>query len=228
MDPASLQLETAFVLGLLDSLFGHSRALIAGYFLDARRPASHALWLTIILIVTHTFMLVGLVSLALYARAGACNETVERGIELTSAALMVGLGVWMVHRNWGSPGDECCHLDHHHHHQHQDEARTQSLGQVWVLGVAGGLLPCANGWAVLLQAASAKNLPLAGGIVLAFSLGLGLAIFGLSVAAQKAAGRIAAKGWARRLPLASAGIVLVMGIISAAQGIAGLMGGHHH
>ena len=59
MESASLQLGTAFVLGLLDSLFGHSRALIAGYFLDARRPARHALWLTLILIVTHTFMLVG-------------------------------------------------------------------------------------------------------------------------------------------------------------------------
>ncbi|MBI5396371.1 MAG: sulfite exporter TauE/SafE family protein [Verrucomicrobia bacterium] len=227
MDSASLQLGTAFVLGLLDSLFGHSRALIAGYFLDARRPASHAVWLTIILIVTHTFMLVGLVALALYARAGGHNETVEHGIELTSAALMTGLGVWMIHRNWGSPGDECCHLDHHHHQQHQDEARTQSLGQVWVLGVAGGLLPCANGWAVLLQAASARNLPLAGGIVLAFSAGLGLAVFGLSLAARKAAGHIAARGWARRLPLASAGIVLVMGIISAAQGIGELMGHHH-
>ncbi len=224
METAPIQLGTAFVLGMLDSLFGHSRALIAGYFLDTRRPASHALWLTLILIATHTFMLVGLVALALYARGGSPNETVHHALELVAALLMVGLGVWMVKRNWGAPGDECCHLDEHHHHQHQEESRAQSLGQVWVLGVSGGLLPCANGWAVLLQAASQRDVATAAGVVVAFSVGLGLAVFGLSIAAQKAAGHIAARGWSRRLPMASAAIVLVMGIISAARA----MGEMHH
>ena len=61
-------------------------------------------------------------------------------------------------------------------------------------------------------------------MLIAFSCGLGLAVLGLSMAARKAAGHLAAKGWTRRLPLVSAALVLLMGLISAAQVVAEL---HH-
>ena len=77
MESAPINLVTAFTLGLLDSLFGHSRALIAGYFLDVRRPASHAFWLALTLTVTHTFMLVALASIAWFARTQAPPEALQ-------------------------------------------------------------------------------------------------------------------------------------------------------
>ncbi|MBI5687516.1 MAG: sulfite exporter TauE/SafE family protein [Verrucomicrobia bacterium] len=224
MESAPINLVTAFTLGLLDSLFGHSRALIAGYFLDTRRPASHAFWLALTLTVTHTFMLVALASVAWFARTQAPPEALQHYLEVTAAALMIGLGLWMLRRNWGAPGDECCHLDAHHHHHHEQETQAKSLGQVWVLGISGSLLPCANGWAVLLQMTAQREFLAAGGVLIAFSCGLGLAVLGLSLAARKAAGHLAARGWTRRLPLVSAVVVLVMGLISAAQVIAEL---HH-
>ena len=224
MEHAPINLVTAFALGLLDSLFGHSRALIAGYFLDVRRPASHAYWLTLTLVVTHTFMLVALAAVAWLARTQAPTEVVEHYLEVVAAVLMIGLGLWMLRRNWGAPGDECCHLDAHHHHHHDEEARAKSLGQVWVLGISGSLVPCANGWAVLLQMASQRDLVAAGGVLLAFSCGLGLAVLALSLLARRAAGHLAARGWTRRLPLVSAALVLIMGLVSAVQVIAEL---HH-
>lgn len=220
MDSAPINLFTAFTLGLLDSLFGHSRALIAGYFLDVRRPASHAFWMALTLTVTHTFMLVALAAVAFFARTQAPREVVEHYLEAGAATLMVGLGLWMLRRNWGAPGDECCHLDAHHHHRHEDETRAKSLGQVWVLGVSGSLVPCANGWAVLLQMAAQRELLAAAGVLLAFSCGLGLAVLGLSLAARRAAGHLVARGWTRGLPLVSAALVLIMGLISAVQVIA--------
>ncbi|MFA6562850.1 MAG: sulfite exporter TauE/SafE family protein [Verrucomicrobiia bacterium] len=220
MDSAPINLVTAFTLGLLDSLFGHSRALIAGYFLDVRRPASHAFWMALTLTVTHTFMLVTLASVAWFARTQAPPELLEHTMEAVAAALMVGLGLWMLRRNWGAPGDECCHLDAHHHHHHAEETQAKSLGQVWVLGVSGSLVPCANGWAVLLQMAAQRDFLAAGGVLVAFSCGLGLAVLGLSLVARRAAGHLAARGWTRRLPLVSAAVVLIMGLVSAAQVIA--------
>ena len=220
MDSAPISLLSAFTLGLLDSLFGHSRALIAGYFLDVRRPVSHAFWMALTLTVTHTFMLVALASVAWFGRTQAPTEVVEHYLEVAAAALMIGLGLWMLRRNWGAPGDECCHLDAHHHHHHEDETRAKSLGQVWVLGVSGSLVPCANGWAVLLQMAAQRDFWAAGGVLMAFSCGLGLAVLGLSLAARRAAGHLAARGWTRRLPLVSAILVLIMGLFSAFQVIA--------
>lgn len=224
MESAPINLVTAFTLGLLDSLFGHSRALIAGYFLDVRRPASHAFWLALALTITHTFMLVLLASVAWFARTQAPPEVLEHYLESAAAALMVGLGLWMLKRNWGAPGDECCHLDAHHHHHHAEETHAKSLTQVWVLGVSGSLVPCANGWAVLLQVAAQRDFLAAGGVLIAFSCGLGLAVLALSLAARRAAGHLAARGWTRRLPLISAIVVLVMGVISAVQVIAEI---HH-
>jgi len=217
MDGAPIGLLTAFALGLLDSLFGHSRALIAGYFLDARRPVSHAFWLALVLVVAHTFMLVGLTAVALYAKSQAPTGTVTHYLELLAAALMIGLGLWMVWRNWKAPSEECCHIHTHHHEQHEEEARAQSLGQVWVLGVSGGCVPCASGWAVLLQATGERRLSVAGGLLLAFSVGLGLSVLVLSLLARRVAGHFARRPWARRLPLVSALLVLAMGLISLAQ-----------
>lgn len=224
MESAPVNLVTAFMLGLLDSLFGHSRALIAGYFLDVRRPASHAFWLALILTVTHTFMLVALALVAWFARTQAPPEALEHYLESGAAGLMIVLGLWMLRRNWGAPGDECCHLDAHHHHHHDEETHAKSLNQVWILGVSGSLVPCANGWAVLLQVAAQRDLLAAGGVLISFSCGLGLAVLALSLVARRAAGHLAARGWTRRLPLISAVVVLVMGLISAAQVIAEI---HH-
>jgi ABC-type nickel/cobalt efflux system permease component RcnA len=224
MDGAPIGLITAFALGLLDSLFGHSRALIAGYFLDARRPASHAFWLALVLVVAHTFMLVGLTAVALFAKSHAPTETVTDWLELTAAVLLVGLGLWMLWRNWGTPSGECCHLHSHDDKRHEEETHAQSLSQVWVLGVSGGMVPCASGWAVLLQATGERRLLVAGGLLLAFSVGLGLSVLGLSLAAHRAAGHLAHRPWARRLPLVSALLVLLMGLISLGQ----VLAEHHH
>jgi len=198
--------------------------LIAGYFLDVRRPASHAFWLALVLVVAHTFMLVGLTAVALLAKSQAPTETVMHWLELTAAVLLVGLGLWMLWRNWRVPSEECCHLHSHDGKRHEEETHVQSLSQVWVLGVSGGLVPCASGWAVLLQAAGERRLVVAGGLLLAFSIGLGLSVLGLSLAAHRAAGHLARRPWARRLPLVSAILVLIMGLISLGQ----VLAEHHH
>ncbi len=139
--------------------------------------------------------------------------------------------------------------DHHHSHNHgagskeaQDEHERQhaveiqkrvasgpvTTAQVIVFGLTGGLLPCPSAFAVLLICLQLKKIALGFAIVLAFSVGLALTLVTVGAAAafsvHHATKRIKGFGeLARKAPYLSAAVMVIIGLLLAAQGVRGLL-----
>jgi nickel/cobalt exporter len=139
--------------------------------------------------------------------------------------------------------------DHHHeperghaHHDMDEDAhaaahaaelkRQLAKGPVsdadvaW-FGFSGGLMPCPAAFAVLLACFHQKAYALGVVLVAAFSVGLALTLVAVGVLAAWGAKALAARQtgldrFSRWAPYASAGIVLVIGLVVTAQGLAAL------
>ena len=90
------------------------------------------------------------------------------------------------------------------------------------LGISGGLLPCADALAILLLSVSVNRIALGLVLLLAFSAGIALTLTVIGVIA--AGGQRILRRYNRlepilaRLPLASAAVVLALGLILTWQG----------
>ena len=129
--------------------------------------------------------------------------------------------------------------DHTHSHDALDEdahaaelKQTLAKGPVtnadvaW-FGFSGGLIPCPAAFAVLLACFHQKAYALGVVMVAAFSVGLALMLVAIGLIAAWGAKALASRQlgldrFARWAPYASAGIVLVIGLVVTAQGVAAL------
>ncbi len=133
---------------------------------------------------------------------------------------------------------EAHHHDHDHDHGHDDAHarehaaelekrfanRRVTTWQIVLFGLTGGLLPCPSAFAVLLVCMQMKEFTLGFAIVLAFSLGLALTLVAVGTLAalsvKHATQRLAWLGpLTRKLPYASCGLLAVIGLLVAIQGI---------
>ncbi|RDI57209.1 sulfite exporter TauE/SafE family protein [Microvirga subterranea] len=135
--------------------------------------------------------------------------------------------------------------DHHHDHTHLDEdAHEREHGeqiarqlaanngqvttwQIALFGITGGLIPCPASITVLLICLQLGQFTLGAATVAAFSLGLAITMVSIGVAAawgiQHASKRINfSDRLLRRLPLASAGLVGILGAVMLVQGFVDL------
>ncbi|MEZ0168202.1 sulfite exporter TauE/SafE family protein [Microvirga sp. TS319] len=135
--------------------------------------------------------------------------------------------------------------DHRHDHAHLDEDAHErehaeqiarqlatnggnvTTGQIALFGITGGLIPCPASITVLLICLQLGQFTLGAATVAAFSLGLAITMVSIGVAAawgvQRASKRInVSDRLLRRLPLASAGLVGVLGAIMLVQGFVDL------
>jgi nickel/cobalt exporter len=135
--------------------------------------------------------------------------------------------------------------DHHHDHAELDEDAHErehaeqiarqlaanngqvTTGQIALFGITGGLIPCPASITVLLICLQLGQFTLGAATVAAFSLGLAITMVSIGVAAawgiQNASKRInLSDRLLRRLPLASTGLVGVLGAIMLVQGFADL------
>jgi len=129
------------------------------------------------------------------------------------------------------------HHDHGHGHRdahaaaHAHEVREQFSGNRHVtnfdiawFGFTGGLLPCPAAIAVLLICLQLKAFTLGIGMVAAFSVGLGITLVGVGIAAawstRMARARwVGLEEWTERLPYLSAGLVFAIGTFITVQGM---------
>jgi nickel/cobalt exporter len=135
--------------------------------------------------------------------------------------------------------------DHHHDHAHLDEDAHErehaeqiarqlaanggnvTTGQIALFGITGGLIPCPASITVLLICLQLGQFTLGAATVAAFSLGLAITMVSIGVAAawgiQHASKKInLSDRLLRRLPVASAGLVGVLGVIMLVQGLVDL------
>jgi nickel/cobalt exporter len=96
----------------------------------------------------------------------------------------------------------------------------QRLGywQLCLLGISGGLVPCPAAIAILLAAVAAGRLGEGLTYILLFSLGLAAALIAVGLAvvgASKIASRfLDAKRFARKVSIASAAIITLIGVVT--------------
>lgn len=128
------------------------------------------------------------------------------------------------------PMDDDAHAAHH-----AAEIKTRFAGRTGVtdrevlwFGFTGGLLPCPAAFAVLLACLHQKAYGLGVVMVAAFSIGLAAMLVAIGVAAAWGASALTSRvsGFSRFVnwaPYASAGIVLVIGLVTMVQGLALIM-----
>ena len=130
------------------------------------------------------------------------------------------------------PGDHS-HGDHDHEHDDKDHttAKTadggRSTWEIVTLGFTGGIVPCPSALVVLLAAVSLGRVGLGVVMILIFSAGLAGVLVAIGVVMVKARATIERFRWSgpwitRRLPVASAIAVAVIGLVLLARGVARL------
>jgi nickel/cobalt exporter len=121
-----------------------------------------------------------------------------------------------------------------HEREHAEEIekrfanRSVTTGQLILFGLTGGLLPCPSAFAVLMICLQLKQFTLGFALVLAFSVGLALTLVSLGSLAALSVKHASKhfKGFgkiARKAPYVSSVVLLVIGLLIAAQGVKQLL-----
>ena len=113
--------------------------------------------------------------------------------------------------------------EHEHAHDHGHShvpglkpGQRATLGQLVVLGVSGGIVPCPAALAVLLAAVGWGQIASGVGLVMVFSLGMAATLVAIGLVMVKAAGfasrYVAESRWTRLVPVASAILITAIGV----------------
>ncbi len=223
---------------------GHGKVLVAGYLVGARGTIRHAVWLGIIVTITHTFSVFLLGAVTLWLSDTIAPEMLYPWIEVLSGLLIVGIGLaliwarlkrWLVRRHHHS--HEHGHHHHHHHHDHDDHDHHHhghshappddlSWRSLLSMGVSGGLAPCPSAFVVLLTAIAFHRVWLGLILVTAFSVGLGLVLIIIGIVVASTGNRML-KGretspLVTALPIVSAVIITIIGCVFTWRGVLSL------
>ncbi len=122
--------------------------------------------------------------------------------------------------------------DHEHHHEHSHDVTSGQRGvrlfDLVALGVSGGLVPCADAFVVLLIAVAVGRVALGVIIIMAFSLGMAAVLIAVGITMVKARpmfDRFGGGRWIKvYMPLTSAVLVTLIGIIITYQSLAKVFG----
>jgi len=224
----------AMVLGAGHALEpGHGKTIVAAYLVGTRGTVAQAILLGLVVTFTHTFSVFLLGLGALYLSQYVLPERILPWLELLSGLLIVGVGLFLLRRQW--QGGDAHHHHHHHGHSHHDHGHghdhghshvpeNATLGSILALGVSGGLVPCPAGIVVLLSAISLGRIAFGLLLIVAFSVGLGAVLVGVAVlfvTARRLFDRLPLDGrHVRRLSIASAAVVTTFGLALVIRSVA--------
>ena len=228
-------LALALFLGAAHGLEpGHGKTIVAAYLIGSRGTVGNALFLGGIVTFTHTFSVILLGLVALFASQYILPEQIFPWLGTASGLLIIGLGTWLLvnhlrGRGFGHSHEEEHHGHHdhsheeEHHHSHEEEHHGHSheipskvtLGSLLTLGISGGIVPCPGALVILLLAVALHRIAFGLLLLVAFSVGLAailIAIGVLIVKARPLVQRFSGDGrWIQRLPIASAVVIIVVG-----------------
>ena len=149
---------------------------------------------------SHTFSAIIIGVLALSTTGQIATTQYLRWVGLPSGILTVGLGIWLLRRHFTGDSTEHHHehaqdessgliSDHSHPHQHTAPSLDRvSLVGLIAMGLAHGIVPTFDALAILLVAMTVEQTGLGIGLILMYSLGIGvtmIAIGALFLRAQK-------------------------------------------
>jgi nickel/cobalt transporter (NicO) family protein len=245
-----LALALAVVLGAAHALApGHGKTVMAAYLVGLRGSLRQAATIGATVTVTHTagVLLLGLV---LSASLAVASERVYPWLGLASGLLLAGVGLTLAARALTShrhphahPAGHGGHSHDHSGHGHPHDGHGRGPGGGWggrplgrrglvALGLAGGLVPSPSAVVVLLGGIALGHAWFGVALVLAYGLGMAAMLTGVGLLlahlrtrvdrrlAIPAASLLARAG--RLLPVATASVIVVVGLALAAQGAAQL------
>ena len=217
----AVALGVAFVLGAAHALTpGHGKTIVAAYLVGSRGTLKHAAFLGAMVTFTHTVsvFLLGLATLFLFQYV--VPQNVIRVLGAISGLSIVAIGGWMLfkrlrHEHQHQHG----HAHHHHNHDHQHLPDEVSWSGLVALGVSGGLVPCESALVLLLSAIALRRAGLGLLLLVSFSVGLAIVLMGIGALViyaknwLPAASRTSGNPFFRWMPVASAAVVLLVGLL---------------
>ena len=239
-----LSLATAAALGAAHALTpGHGKSLMAAYLVGTRGTPVHAIGLGLSVSASHTLGILALAAVIVGAQGVLNPDLVVRSAPVLAAAGIVAIGGWMLLselRRHAARADG--HVHEHDGHDH-DQSESHSHGGVphshlpaagttvtwrslFVLGLAGGLIPSTSALLILLGAIASGRSAFGVVLVVAFGLGMAAVMTAVGLALIFARGRIdglATDSLFGRLrtwmPLAAAFLVLGTGVYLTVQAV---------
>lgn len=98
---AWLFIPSAILLGALHGLEpGHSKTMMAAFIVAVRGTVGQAILLGLAATVSHTIVVWGIALGGMYLWRGIDAETTEPYFQLASAAVIIGIALWMLWRTW--------------------------------------------------------------------------------------------------------------------------------
>lgn len=128
---AWLFIPSAVLLGALHGLEpGHSKTMMAAFIVAIRGTVAQAVLLGLSATISHTAVVWAIALVGLHLGAQFNAERTEPYFQLASAALIIGIALWMLWRTYREHQRENLESghDHHHSHDHGDETKRVELG----------------------------------------------------------------------------------------------------
>ncbi|MEH2255539.1 nickel/cobalt transporter [Nostoc sp.] len=196
-----IALAIAFLWGGLHALSpGHGKTIVGAYLVGSRSNAQHALFLGLIMTITHTAGIFALGLVTLGTSKFILTEQLYPWLSVLSGVLVtvIGLnlfisrlqGTQVSHSHDHVHSHQHSHdLHHHHHHDHvhhehshlPPDGASMKWSSLLALGISGGLLPCPSALVVLLSAIAMGRVGFGLALVSAFSLGLAAVLTGIGL-----------------------------------------------
>jgi ABC-type nickel/cobalt efflux system permease component RcnA len=204
-----LALAVAMGLGALHALEpGHGKTVVAAYLVGTRGTARHALYLGLVVTITHTVGVYLLGVVTLYASQYVVPERLYPWLSVLSGLSIAGLGGYLLVRRATSDAQPHDHLPvhphhhthhsgpayhhehdhqpgephvHHAHHHHAIPGETVSWRALLTLGLTGGIVPCPAALVVLLSAVALHRIGFGLLLIAAFSAGLAAVLIAIGL-----------------------------------------------
>jgi ABC-type nickel/cobalt efflux system permease component RcnA len=217
---------------------------MGAYLVGSRGTALHAIALGLAVTVSHTLGIVVLAALILQARDVA-PELFNTVAPVVSGLAVIAIGAWLLLGQLRlylarrqAPAD-AEGAGHEHGHHHDTFGRHVAIGpdetiapigwrSLFVLGLAGGLIPSTNALIILLAAINVDRPAYGLVLVIAFGLGMAVILAGVGlvlVFARVHAHRLPSAPSLGRLatyvPVGAAGLIFALGIWLTSQAIGG-------
>ena len=239
-----LSLAAAAALGAGHALTpGHGKTLMAAYLVGTRGSARHALGLGAAVSLSHTIGILVLASVVVAATDMIAPDVIVRWAPVVAAVSIVLIGGWMLigeirrrrglsHMAAREHEHEHPHVhghphEHGHDHGHDHGPATRiTWRSLFLLGLAGGLIPSTSALLILLGSIAAGRPAFGLVLVVAFGLGMAAVMSGIGLLLVTARDRLdrvqVGEGFARireAVPLAASVVVLGFGVVLTAQAL---------
>jgi nickel/cobalt exporter len=218
-------------LGALHALEpGHGKTIVAAYLVGSKGTARHALFLGMVVTISHTAGVYLLGGITLYAQKYILPDRIYPFLGVLSGILIAGTGCFLfLQRHMGGE------FVHSHATDIPASARVPatenpqhrahvSARQLLVLGLTGGMVPCPAALVLLLSAVALHRTAFGLFLIVAFSIGLAAVLIAMgfvAIHAGRTMSRLAfeARLVQRWLPMASALMISALGCGIAVRGL---------